>query len=125
MSNGQVCQFCREIDFHLANVICYLKCKICNEKETYIGKTLGENTKGFKVRINQHISDCKTVVSTCKFPRHIYDCDIKNNCLKKLFFGLNIVLRLNKCDRRETIQKHFHLKGYDTMNNPRKNQQSI
>ena len=48
MPNGQVCEFRREIDFHLVNAICYLKCKICNGKETYIGKT-GENTKGFKV----------------------------------------------------------------------------
>ena len=32
---------------------------MCNKKETYIGKTKGDKTKGFKVRINQHISDCK------------------------------------------------------------------
>ena len=25
--------------------------------------------------------------------------------------------RLNKSDRLETIEKDFHLKGYDTMNN--------
>ena len=24
-------------------------------------------------------------------------------------------------DRRETIEKHFHLKGYDTMNRPGRN----
>ena len=30
---------------------------MCNEKETYIGKTIGRNTKGFKVRINQQISE--------------------------------------------------------------------
>ena len=27
---------------------------MCNKKETYIGKTIRDNTKGFKVRINQH-----------------------------------------------------------------------
>ena len=37
------------------NVIYYLKCKMCNKKETYIGKTIRDNTKGFKVRINQNI----------------------------------------------------------------------
>ena len=31
----------------------YLKCKMCHEKETYIGKTIADNTKGLKVRINQ------------------------------------------------------------------------
>ena len=94
---------------------------MCNEKEIYIRKTIGDNTKEFKVRINQHIFDCKTGVSTCKFPRHVYDCGIKNNCLEEPFFILNIMLRLNKSDRLETIEKHFHLKDYDTMNNPGRN----
>ena len=88
---------------------------MCNKKKTYIGKTKGDNTKGFKVRINQHISDCKTGDSTCKFPRHVYDFGIEDNCLEERFFILNIMLRLNKSDRPETIEKHFHLKGiYDT-----------
>ena len=64
----------------------------------YIWKAIGDKTKGFKVRINQHIADCKTGVSTCKFPRHGYDIGIKNNCLEKTFFSLNIMLRLNKSD---------------------------
>ena len=123
MSNGQVWEIQREIDCHSVNIICYLKCKMCNEKETYIGKTKGDNTKGFKVRINQHISDSKT--GDCKFPRHVCDCGIKNNCLEQPFFSLNIMLRLNKRDRPETIEKHFHLKCYDTMNNPGRISQSI
>ena len=69
--NGQIWEIRRKINRRTANVICYLKCKICNEKDTYIAKAIGDNTKGFKVRINQHISDCKTRVSTCKFPRHV------------------------------------------------------
>ena len=89
---------------------------MCNEKETYIGKAKGANTKEFKVRINQHISDCKTGDSTCKFPCHVYNCGIKNNCLEESFFSLNIMFRLNKSEL-ETIEKDFHLKGYDTMNN--------
>ena len=93
----------------------------CATKKKHTGKTIGDNTKGFKVRINQHISDCKTGVSTCKFPRHVYDCGIKNNCLEEPFFSLNNMLQLNKKDRLETIEKHFHLKDYDTMNNPGRN----
>ena len=77
-----------------------------------------DNTNGFKVRINQHISDWKTGVSTCKFLRHVYDCGIKSNCLEERFFSLNIMLRLNNSDRLETIEKYFRLKRYDTMNNP-------
>ena len=73
MSNGHVWEIRREIGCHSVNIIYYLKCKMCNEKETYIGKTIGNNTNGFKVRINHHISDCNTSVSTCQFPRHLYD----------------------------------------------------
>ena len=69
-------------------------------------------------RINQHIFYCKTGVLTCKFPRHVYECVIKNNCLEEPFFSLNTMLRSNESDTLETIEKHFHLKGCDTMNNP-------
>ena len=31
------------------------------------------------------------------------------------------MLQLNKSDILETIEKHFHLKGYDKMNNPDRN----
>ena len=69
MLNGQIWEIRREIDCLSVNVIYYLKSKICNEKETYIGKTIGDNTKGFKVGVNQHIS-CKTGISASKFPHH-------------------------------------------------------
>ena len=49
------------------------------------------------------------------------NCGIKNNCLEEHFFSLNITLRLNKSDSLETIEKHFHLKGYDKMNIPDRN----
>ena len=45
MSNGQVSEICREIDCHPVNVIYYFKCKMCNEKETYIAKTIEDNIK--------------------------------------------------------------------------------
>ena len=106
MSNGQV--------------IYYLKCKKCNEKGTFWEnkRRQHDNAKWFKVRINQHISDCKTGDSTCKFLHHICYCGIKNNCLEEPFISLNIMLWLNKSDRFETIEKHFHLKDYDTVSNP-------
>ena len=49
------------------------------------------------------------------------NCGIKNNCLEEHFFSLNITLRLNKSDSLETIEKHFHLKGYDKMSIPDRN----
>ena len=44
------------------------------------------------------------------FPRHVYDCGIRRNCLEHPFFSLNIMLLLNRIDRLETFEKNFHLK---------------
>ena len=63
---------CRDI-----NVIYYLKCNMCDHKETYIGKTVGDNVVGFKNRISPNISDCRTGTSTCKFPIRISLCHEK------------------------------------------------
>ena len=42
MSNDQVWEIPRETDCHSVNVIYHLKCKMCNKKETYIGKKIGD-----------------------------------------------------------------------------------
>ena len=49
---------------------------MCIEKEKDIGKT------GWNKLTH---SDCMTGVSACKFPRHVYDCGINNNCLQEPF----------------------------------------
>ena len=36
ISNSQILEIRREIECHSVNVICYLKCKMCNEKESCI-----------------------------------------------------------------------------------------
>ena len=40
---------------------------------------------------------------------------------EEILFSLNIMLRLIKSDRLKTIEKYFHLKGYDTINNHGRN----
>ena len=45
MPNGKVWEIHKKIDCHSVNVIYYLKCKMCNEKETYIRETIGDNPK--------------------------------------------------------------------------------
>ena len=52
-------------------------------------------------------------ISTCKFPRHVYDCGINNNFLEEPFFSLNIMLRLNKSDRLEVTD--FYINTYDVI----------
>ena len=57
-SSGQVWEIRREIDCHSVSFIIWnVKCVT---KKKHTGKTKGDNTKGFKVKINQPISDCKT-----------------------------------------------------------------
>ena len=74
----------------------------------YIGKTVGNNVVGFKSRINQHISDCGTGISTCKFPIHIYHCVMKNKCLKEPYFQLNIMMNLKNSLKLEFYENYFH-----------------
>ena len=104
---------CRDI-----NVLYYLKCNTYDHKETYIGKTFGDNVVGFKSRINQHISDCRTGISTCKFPMHAYHCTMRNKCLKKPYFQLNIMMKLKDSRELEFSENYFHKRGYDTINCP-------
>ena len=104
---------CRDI-----NVIYYLKCNVCDHKEMYIGKMVGNNVVGFKSRINQHISSCRTCTSTCKFHIHVYHRAMKNKCLKDSYFQLNIMMKLKDSWKIEFYENHFHKKGYDTINCP-------
>ena len=104
---------CRDI-----NVIYYLKYNLCDHKETYIGKTVGDNVVGFKSRINQYISNCRTDISTCKFPIHVYHCAMKNKCLKEPYFQLNIMMKLKDSRQLEFYENYFHKRDYDTINCP-------
>ena len=83
---------------------------MCDHKERYIGKTVGDNIVDFKNRINQHISDCRTGTSTCKFPIPVYHCAMKNKCLKKLYFQLNIMMKLKYSQQVEFYENYFHKK---------------
>ena len=60
----------------------------------HIGKMVGDNIIGFNNIINQHISDCRTGISTCKFPIHVYHSAMKNKCLTEPYFQWNIMMKL-------------------------------
>ena len=45
--------------------------------ETYIGKTIGDHIHGFKTRMNNHITESRSGVSTCKFHIHVCNCSQK------------------------------------------------
>ena len=48
----------------------------------------------------------------------MFSCVIKSDCLQEQFFKFDMMLRLNNSDKLKTLEKHFHLKGFDTLNNP-------
>ena len=91
---------------------------MCDHKETYTGKSVGDDVVGFKSRINQHITDCRTGTSTCKYPIHVYHCAMKDKCLKEPFFELIILMKPKDSRQLELYENHFQKKGYDTISCP-------
>ena len=89
---------------------------MCSKQETYIGKTVGDITVGFKSRMNQHISECGDGISTAKFPRHVFQCGVKNGNLKEPFFEINIMMSLKDPQKLEYYERYFQNKGFDTLN---------
>ena len=58
---------------------------------TSIGKAVGDSEMGFKLRMNQHTSECSDGISNCKFPRHGFHCGTKNSNLVEPFLEANIM----------------------------------
>ena len=55
--------------------------------ETCIGKTIGNHIHGFKKGMNNHFTESKIWVLTCKFSNHAFNCVKRNNRqLKGPFF---------------------------------------
>ena len=55
--------------------------------ETCIGKTIGNHIHAFKKEMNNHFTESKSRVSTCKFSTHAFNCVKRNNRqLKEPFF---------------------------------------
>ena len=116
MSNNMRRELRSHVTCRSINIIYHLKCNMCREKETYIGKTVGDNTVGFKSRMNQHTSDSRTGVSICKFPIHVYKCGLENKCLIEPLFEVNVLVKLKSSNQLETY--YFHRKGYRSLNCP-------
>ena len=116
MSNNLRWELRSHVTSRSINIIYYLKCNLCKKKKTYIGKTICENIIGFKSTMNQHISDSRTGDSTCRFRIHVYKCGLKNKCLNRPFFEINVMMKLKTSNQLETYKKCFHKKGYDTLN---------
>ena len=87
MSSNMRWKLCSNVTCRVVNVMHKLKCNTCDHSDTYIGKMVGDKVVGFKSRIIQLISDCRTGLSICKFL--ICICH-ENKCLNEQYFQLNI-----------------------------------
>ena len=67
---------------------------MCSKRARCIGQSIGDNIVGCKSGINQHIKlFSNRDVKSCKFPKHIYECGVKNKCLNDLFLKLKLKFR--------------------------------
>ena len=101
----------RQMSCHSKNVIYYLTCNRCDGLTTYIGKT-----NNLRLRMNQHMSTCRTGNGSDKFDQHVHHCEEKNKELKEPFFKLYLLMELNDEKNLLTYESHFHKLGFDTMN---------
>ena len=96
LANNKIWKIETNITCNSRNVIYYLKCKFCLY-ETYIGKTIGDPVHGFKGRMNNHISEIKKGISTCKFPIHVFNCSKRyNRQVEEPYFTIHVMLSLKK-----------------------------
>ena len=75
-SNGETWEIRSHINCDSKNVLYYLEC-LMRGKITKTGKT---DTK-FRMRLNNHISDCRTGNTSDIFDLHVHECGTSKNCL--------------------------------------------
>ena len=110
MSNNMRWDLRSHVNCRSINIIYYLKWNMCKKKETYVGKTVGDNIVRFISKMNQHISNSRTGDSRCKFPIHFYKCSLKRKCLNEPFFEINITMKLKSSNQLQTFENYFHKK---------------
>ena len=93
------------------NVVYFLSCNSCHGKVTYIGQTTN-----FRLRMNNHISESRSGVSSCTFPRHVFQCGNKHNNLKEPFFKVFAFMSLSSSKLLTTYEEKLFKAGHATLN---------
>ena len=93
------------------NVIYFLKCLACKGKTSYTGRTNNERN-----RMNCHISECRSGITSDIFDRHCHKCMKENNYHDEPFFEIYIFMSLKQL---ATYEKYLHQRGFDTLNAPK------
>ena len=82
-----------------------------NEPVTKTGKTWTQ----FRLRLNNHISDCYTGRTSDIFDLHVHQCGIQNHCLKPPYFKVFAFMKLSSPDKLLSYEKYLHSKNYATI----------
>ena len=97
-----------KITCHSKHVIYFLKCRSCNGNTTYTGKT-----NNLRKRMNCHISECRSGITSDRFDKHVHRC---NSTLSEPFFDLFVFVEVKDVKLLDAYEKYLHQCGYDTMN---------
>ena len=110
-SNKKVWNIKSNITCNSRNVIYYLMCNMCNDSETYIGKT-----NNLRLRTNNHITGCRCGNGPNIFGNHVFHCGRNNNCHEEPFFKVYAFTTLQEESKLQLHEKHLQHENYDTMN---------
>ena len=110
-AKGTIWEIKTPINCNSTNVLYYLVCNMCNDM-TYTGKT---KTK-LRLRMNNHISSCKSGKGTNIFDNHVFTCGSERNSLKAPFFKIYGFMKLKSDQNLITYERYLHGMGLDTMN---------
>ena len=83
---------------------------MCNVT-SYTGKT-----NIIRKRTNNHISSCRNGSGSNIFDNHVYNCGLRNNCLKPPFFKLCVFMCVSNESKLLPTERWLHSKGFDTLN---------
>ena len=76
--------------------------------DIYIGKIIGDQNNGFKIRMNKPIIKIRSEVSTSKFPTHVFSCSQrKNRPLRERFLYIYVKLSLKSNSCLKSLESHF------------------
>ena len=88
----------------------YLKCKACDGKTTYTGKT-----NIIRKRMNNHISCCRLGTGTNIFDKHVHLCKAGKN-ISEPYFEIYAFMTVKNEEDLCVYERFLHNKSFDTMN---------
>ena len=110
-SNGKTWEIKSHITCNSKNVIYFLKCNMCDGRETYIGKT-----NNLRLRTNNHITSCRYGNGPNIFDNHVFNCGLKNKCHREPFFKVFAFMSIREESKLLLYERHLQSNNYDTMN---------